>query len=285
MHFAVFGIFPGRQIRPSFRLQKMPSTINGLLKLLAYQMLAIRWNHIIKTALHRCTVATSVLVEFDQPLQQILPLNPDRCVGVDPPGPPGSTFTWCGASIDVLAQKSSCCSAFPAAEPNAHATRIRTLRSGMLHFFARADRRSTSARLYFGTIAAQFFLTRSAEAEDPTKVNVSSTMEWLQTLWCALLGRDSVTPEEDFFELGGNPLLLMEMHARVRSRFTSVPPITEMSLFATPRALAERLTSGQNGPGEQKETRKPGPNRTTGFTHRLTYRVRPRHRTSVFGLA
>lgn len=155
----------------------------------------------------------------------------------------------------------------------------------MLHFFARADRRSTSARSYFGTIAAQFFLTRSAEAEDLIEVNVSSTMEWLQTLWCALLGRDSVTSEDDFFELGGNPLLLMEMHARVRSRFTSVPPITEMSLFATPRALAERLSSGQNGPGEQKEAGKPGPNRTAGLTHRLTYRVRPRHRTSIFGLA
>ncbi len=70
--------------------------------------------------------------------------------------------------------------------------------------------------------------------------------EFLQQLWADLLHRESVGTEENFFDLGGSSLLLIEMHSRLKTRFASVPSLVDMFAFPTPRALAERLFSGKD---------------------------------------
>lgn len=68
--------------------------------------------------------------------------------------------------------------------------------------------------------------------------------EFLGQLWGRLLGRDSVGPDENFFDLGGSSLLLIEMHSRLRAQFSGVPSLVEMFTFPTPRLLADRIFRG-----------------------------------------
>ncbi len=82
----------------------------------------------------------------------------------------------------------------------------------------------------------------------------------VQRLWENLLRRANVDEEENFFDLGGTSLLLIEMHARLAGQFRSVPSLVEMFSFPTPRSLADRLYSGQNlrselTPAEQRGRR------------------------------
>ncbi|MES2221036.1 MAG: non-ribosomal peptide synthetase [Acidobacteriota bacterium] len=71
------------------------------------------------------------------------------------------------------------------------------------------------------------------------------TIAALQELWATLLGRASVTADENFFDLGGTSLLLIEMHARLHAEFASTPSLVEMFAYPTPRSLATRLCTGE----------------------------------------
>jgi amino acid adenylation domain-containing protein len=73
----------------------------------------------------------------------------------------------------------------------------------------------------------------------------NGTMARLQQMWATLLGRTTVTADENFFDLGGTSLLLIEMHARLRAEFASTPSLVDMFAYPTPRNLAERLCAGQ----------------------------------------
>ncbi|HTU50731.1 MAG TPA: non-ribosomal peptide synthetase [Acidobacteriaceae bacterium] len=91
-------------------------------------------------------------------------------------------------------------------------------------------------------------------------VDESTTMAYLQELWATLLGRTAVTADENFFDLGGTSLLLIEMHARLHGEFASTPSLVEMFAFPTSRSLAARLCAGQAvkveaGAGEQRGQR------------------------------
>ena len=78
----------------------------------------------------------------------------------------------------------------------------------------------------------------------------------LAHLWCELLGLDQVGPEDDFFALGGNSLIAMEMLARARIMFgigvTRIRFLTRSLLHhPTLRAFAEVTRSARTGtPGE-----------------------------------
>ena len=72
----------------------------------------------------------------------------------------------------------------------------------------------------------------------------------LQEMWATLLGRASVGADENFFDLGGTSLLLIEMHARLKAQFASTPSLVEMFEFPTPRRLAQRLFQGQQWKGD-----------------------------------
>lgn len=76
------------------------------------------------------------------------------------------------------------------------------------------------------------------------------TRSYLQLMWARLLSRTSVGADENFFDLGGTSLLLIEMHARLETQFLSVPSLVDMFAFPTPHALAARLFAGPQTGGE-----------------------------------
>lgn len=82
------------------------------------------------------------------------------------------------------------------------------------------------------------------EANSRELASVAQITEHLQQMWGGLLHRASVGSEENFFDLGGTSLLLIEMHSRLKIGFASVPSMVDMFAFPTPRALAERLYVG-----------------------------------------
>ncbi len=85
----------------------------------------------------------------------------------------------------------------------------------------------------------------AADREVPQALNAAGIMSHLQQMWAASLGRPSVGSDESFFDLGGTSLLLIEMHARLKTQFAATPSLVDMFAFPTPRSLAERLYAGR----------------------------------------
>ena len=82
--------------------------------------------------------------------------------------------------------------------------------------------------------------------------------EEIASIWADLLGLDRVGIADDFFELGGNSLVMMQVNVRLRSVFGVSLPIRE--LFETPEvsSMAERIdairsVSGAPGGDEASE--------------------------------
>ncbi|WP_371484530.1 amino acid adenylation domain-containing protein [Kitasatospora sp. NBC_00315] len=139
--------------------------------------------------------------------------------------------------------------------------------------FRRGVRSYLAARLPEHMVPASFVhLARMPEAGDPksgqpqppqpepapedggTAVEIG-----LAHLWCELLGVEHVGPGDDFFALGGNSLIAMEMLARARVMFgigiTQVRFLTRSLLHhPTLRAFAEVTRSARTGtPGEASQ--------------------------------
>jgi amino acid adenylation domain-containing protein len=84
-----------------------------------------------------------------------------------------------------------------------------------------------------------------ATAQRESGVDEARTMAYLQELWATLLGRTAVAADENFFDLGGTSLLLIEMHAKLHGEFASTPSLVDMFAYPTSRSLAARLCVGQ----------------------------------------
>ncbi len=80
-----------------------------------------------------------------------------------------------------------------------------------------------------------------AIAESKVAADGNNIMAHLQKMWATLLGRAAVGADENFFDLGGTSLLLIEMHARLHAEFASTPSLVDMFAFPTSRSLAARL--------------------------------------------
>jgi acyl transferase domain-containing protein/acyl carrier protein len=72
--------------------------------------------------------------------------------------------------------------------------------------------------------------------ETETQVKVAA-------IWADLLGIDKVGSEDDFFELGGNSLLMMQLSVRLRAEFGVVLPIKSLFDTTNVAALADRVDS------------------------------------------
>jgi hypothetical protein len=82
-------------------------------------------------------------------------------------------------------------------------------------------------------------------AQRESGADEARTIAYLQELWATLLGRTAVAADENFFDLGGTSLLLIEMHARLHGEFASTPSLVDMFAYPTSRSLAARLSAGQ----------------------------------------
>jgi acyl carrier protein len=60
-------------------------------------------------------------------------------------------------------------------------------------------------------------------------------------VWRSVLDLDAIDCDENFFDLGGNSLLLMEAHAVLQRRLAIALPITALFEYPTVRSLARSL--------------------------------------------
>jgi acyl carrier protein len=72
--------------------------------------------------------------------------------------------------------------------------------------------------------------------------------EKVQSLWARVLGC-RVGPEDNFFDLGGSSLQLLEVHAELKKWCGGELAVTELFEHPTVRALARRLAGRKASPG------------------------------------
>jgi aryl carrier-like protein len=72
---------------------------------------------------------------------------------------------------------------------------------------------------------------------------LNATEEALSQIWASILGRTRVGAEDNFFDLGGNSILMIQVIAQARRRGLQLTPLT-MFRFPTVRSLAVHLAGG-----------------------------------------
>jgi acyl carrier protein len=60
-------------------------------------------------------------------------------------------------------------------------------------------------------------------------------------LWAEILDIDEVEPDDDFFEIGGNSLLALDVITAIAARCGVAVPLGEFFSSPTPRTLAETM--------------------------------------------
>jgi natural product biosynthesis luciferase-like monooxygenase protein len=65
-------------------------------------------------------------------------------------------------------------------------------------------------------------------------------------IWKDVLGRERVGVDDNFFDLGGHSLLIVQMHARLKQAFSRPVSLTDLYRFTTVRALASFLSAADS---------------------------------------
>nr|VFJ47950.1 MAG: AMP-binding enzyme C-terminal domain-containing protein [Candidatus Kentron sp. FW] len=78
-----------------------------------------------------------------------------------------------------------------------------------------------------------------------------SDEETIAGIWAELLGVEQVGVLDNFFDLGGHSLLIVQAHARLREHFTPTPSMTDLFQYPTVQALA-RFLGERNGDTEEE---------------------------------
>src|SRR6266436_158902 len=83
----------------------------------------------------------------------------------------------------------------------------------------------------------------------PAEVEAASTQleQEIIDIWCQVLDTRRVGLGDNFFDLGGDSLLLATVHARLREKLKVEIPITDLFEFPTVRSLARRLSPKSSG--------------------------------------
>ena len=66
----------------------------------------------------------------------------------------------------------------------------------------------------------------------------------LLPVWCELLGTAEVGPTDNFFDLGGHSLLVVQAHRKLRDVIPMPITLTDLYRFPTISGLASHLSSG-----------------------------------------
>ncbi|MEO6829124.1 MAG: non-ribosomal peptide synthetase, partial [Acidobacteriaceae bacterium] len=83
----------------------------------------------------------------------------------------------------------------------------------------------------------------TAEATGSETLSLHGIEQYLRRLWGELLNT-AIAIDDNFFDMGGTSIKLMEMHARLKTRFPANLSVVDLFALPTPRALAERLHAG-----------------------------------------
>ncbi|WP_156755623.1 non-ribosomal peptide synthetase [Actinokineospora pegani] len=81
----------------------------------------------------------------------------------------------------------------------------------------------------------------AAEIGDPVRRRIAG-------LWCRVLGRDRIGEDENFFDLGGNSLLLTRMRELLRVELGHDVPVVTLTMCPTVATLAEHLAGTDTAP-------------------------------------
>lgn len=101
----------------------------------------------------------------------------------------------------------------------------------------------TKLRLDFtsGKFAASMARVEAGRRGD---VGLNAAEQAVAQIWCEVLDLSSIGPDEQFFEVGGNSVALVQMHARLEARFDKHFSPVELFRFPTVRTLARFLVAG-----------------------------------------
>jgi natural product biosynthesis luciferase-like monooxygenase protein/amino acid adenylation domain-containing protein/FkbM family methyltransferase len=86
---------------------------------------------------------------------------------------------------------------------------------------------------------------RHSAAEATYVAPQSETERRIATVWEEILGRARVGVDDNFFEVGGNSLLLVQVHSRLRGLFNTPLKVADIFRYPTISALAQYLTEGR----------------------------------------
>lgn len=86
---------------------------------------------------------------------------------------------------------------------------------------------------------------QSSAAEGETAV-ASDTEKQIAKIWCEALGLSEVGVTDNFFDLGGHSLLVVQVQRRLKELFSREIAITDMFRFSTIQSLAEHLDGDKN---------------------------------------
>lgn len=90
-------------------------------------------------------------------------------------------------------------------------------------------------------MAAQ--IKREPEIEED---NVSEVEKVIMDIWKTVLNRSDVSKQDTFFKVGGNSLLLMQVHAKIEKIYPSVTKITDLFAYPTIESIAKFIKEKTN---------------------------------------
>jgi acyl-coenzyme A synthetase/AMP-(fatty) acid ligase/acyl carrier protein len=99
---------------------------------------------------------------------------------------------------------------------------------------------------------------RRALPEPPVVVPSSASPETeleraIAEAWCAVLGVEGVGREDNFFDLGGHSLLLVELHGKLEAALERKLPMVDLFSYPTVAALAGHLSGDTGAVGGESE--------------------------------
>lgn len=95
-------------------------------------------------------------------------------------------------------------------------------------------------------------------------------------IWSGVLDLKHVGAGDNFFDLGGDSLLLAAVHARLHKEMNVDIPITDLFEFPTVRSLARRLTSTSPGSPRFDEAAQRAQKQRAAFARKHEGRMRGR---------
>ncbi|MGW3094287.1 amino acid adenylation domain-containing protein [Streptomyces sp. NPDC001102] len=107
-------------------------------------------------------------------------------------------------------------------------------------------------------LADDWVLRSAGTADQPKRADGEEDARRLESrlaeVWCAVLGRDRVGPDENFFDLGGNSLLLVTAQNAVNSAFDADVSVVDLFAHPTVRDLARHLAATATKPSPGQDT-------------------------------
>ena len=111
-----------------------------------------------------------------------------------------------------------------------------------------------------------------AQASASTEAAQSDTEAAIAKIWCEALGLGEVGVTDNFFDLGGHSLLVVQVQRRLKELFDKEVAITDMFRFSTIQALARHLDGGGKAEGESTAAMR-GAQRAAARRARMTQRT------------